>query len=203
MLTSVQQEETEFRYLSLALNDQIKYWAILLSSIEPMQILTYEFIKASTVMKDGKQKLNESARNRLHSLPTERFHPVLQKNALVSISHTNNPPMRDEMSAWLSSISLTKQQQQKKNTNNKFPSICFWNSDAEGKRTPASVKEPIKCPGQQEVQLQRAQSSFFCSLGLKSVQKPLAAWTGAAAEACVVWVEVLLGEVLDADQQTP
>lgn len=79
-----------------------------------MQILTYEFIKASTVMKDGKQKLNESARNRLHSLPTERFHPVLQKNMhLVSISHTNNPPMRDEMSAWLSSISLTKQQQKK------------------------------------------------------------------------------------------
>ncbi len=57
-----------------------------------MQILTYEFIKASTVMKDGKQKLNESARNRLHSLPTERFHPVLQKTCIWSVSVTQITP---------------------------------------------------------------------------------------------------------------
>lgn len=84
-----------------------------------MQILTYEFIKASTVMKDGKQKmwtgegLNESARNRLHSLLTGRFHPDY-KNMHWSVSVTQiNPPMRNEISAWLSSISLTKKQKQK------------------------------------------------------------------------------------------
>lgn len=205
MLTSVQQEKTEFRYLSLALNDQIKYWVILLSSIEPMQILTYEFIKASTVMKDGKQKMGtEWERKKPLAFITDwTFSSVLQKHALVRIGHTNKSP-NERWNKCLAFKYSSDQTTKKLNTNNKFPSVCFWNSDAEGKRKPASVKEPIKCHGQQEVNIAAALSPASSALwGWSRRRSRWRRGTGSCCRSLCCLSRGTARRSLDADRQTP
>ncbi len=145
-------------------------------------------------MNDGKQKtwMGEGlAKKRLHSLLTERFHPVLQNTCIWSISVTQIPPPDEKWHKCLAFKYFSDQE-----TKHKFPSICFWNSDAEGKRKPASVKEPIKCHGQQDVNIAQRSVEFLLLSGAEVGAEAVGGMgRGAAAEACVVCVEVLLGEV--------
>ncbi len=132
------------------------------------------------------------------------FIPYYKKTCIWSVSVTQITPQWEMKWVLGFQVFLWPNNNNKKNTNNKFPSICFWNSDAEGKRTPASVKEPIKCPGQQEVNIAAALSRASSALwGWSRCRSRWRRGTGSCCRSLRCLSRGTARRSLDADRQTP